>query len=227
MLELAERGGVPCGWILEIVARQPDLLSKGGKGAEEGKNPGVGRIRRSVACNDVVGDAKSALLVGRVQVRVNPSAVLLVRRLVDIPSALLQQCRCDLVVDVLLLEHVLVRELHMSINVLQPGRLAKADELVVGEAILDVVELVHVLNNGLTLILYKVLDKSISADGNPKANAVAVNHKRRGKEQVTEVREGWCRLLNGLRDVFVYSVGNATGTYKTHNTRKPARLTIL
>jgi hypothetical protein len=25
MLELAERGGVPCGWILEIVAR-PDLL---------------------------------------------------------------------------------------------------------------------------------------------------------------------------------------------------------
>jgi hypothetical protein len=30
-----------------------------------------------------------------------------------------------------------------------------------------------------------------------------------------------------VRDVFVYSGGNATGTYKTHNTRKPARLTIL
>jgi hypothetical protein len=185
MLELAERGGVPCGWILEIVARQPDLLSRGGKGAEEGNKPGVGR---SVACNDVVGDAKSALVVGLVQAHVNPGAVLLVPRLVGIPSAL-QQCQCDLVVDVLL-EHVLVRELHMPIDVLQPGRLAKADELIVDEAILDVVELVHVLHNGLTLILYKVLDKSISADGNPKANLAVVNHKRRGREQGTEVREG-------------------------------------
>jgi hypothetical protein len=59
-------------------------------------------------------------------------------------------------------EHVLVCELHMAVQVLQPGRLAKADELVVDEATLDVVELVHVLHNGLTLILYKVLDKSIS-----------------------------------------------------------------
>jgi hypothetical protein len=124
-----------------------------------------------------------------VQAHVNPSAVLLVPSLVGIPGALLQQCRCDLVVDVLLLEQVLVHELHMSINVLQPGRLAKADELVVYEAILDVVELVHVLHNCLTLILYKVLEKSISADGNPKAN-VAVNHKRRGRERGTEVREG-------------------------------------
>jgi hypothetical protein len=65
----------------------------------------------------------------------------------------------------------------------------KTDELVVDEAISDVVELVDVLHNGLTLILYKVLDKSTSADGNPKAN-VAVNHKRRGREQGTEVREG-------------------------------------
>ena len=40
-----------------------------------------------------------------------------------------------------LLEHVLVRELYVPINVLQPGRLAKADELVVDEAILDMVEL--------------------------------------------------------------------------------------
>jgi hypothetical protein len=34
-----------------------------------------------------------------------------------------------------------------------------------------------------------VLDKSISADGNTKAY-VAVNNKRRGREQGTEVREG-------------------------------------
>jgi hypothetical protein len=64
-----------------------------------------------------------------------------------------------------LLEHVLVRELYVPIDVLQPGRLAKADQLIMDEAILDVVELVDVLHNGLTLILYKVLDKSISADG--------------------------------------------------------------
>ena len=70
-----------------------------------------------------------------------------------------------------LLEHVLVRELYVPINVLQPGRLAKADESIV--AILDVVELVDVLHNGLTLILtlilYTMLDKSIwikAADGN-------------------------------------------------------------
>ena len=36
------------------------------------------------------------------------------------------------------------------------------------EAILDVVELVHVLHNGLTLILYKVLDKSIRPMGTPR-----------------------------------------------------------
>jgi hypothetical protein len=58
------------------------------------------------------------------------------------------------------LEHVLGCELHMAVQVLQLGRLTKADELVVDEAILDIVELVH--HNGLTLILYKVLDKSIS-----------------------------------------------------------------
>jgi hypothetical protein len=164
-------------------------LSRAGKGAQEGNKPGVGRVRGRASGDGVVGDAKSALVVRLVQAHVHPSAVLLVPRLVGIPGALLQEGVGDLVVNVLLLEHVLVRELHMAIDVLQPGRLAKADELVVDEAILDVVELVDVLHNCLTLILYKVLDKSISADGNTKAN-VAVNHKRRGREQGTEVREG-------------------------------------
>ena len=36
LLELAERWGNPGGWILEVVARQPDLLSRAGKGAQEG-----------------------------------------------------------------------------------------------------------------------------------------------------------------------------------------------
>ena len=88
-------------------------------------------------------------------------------------------------VDVL--EHVLVCEVLMAINLLQPSLLAKADELVVDEAILDMVELVYVLHNGLTLILHKVLDKSISAGGNPKSN-VAVNLKRSRREQAL------CRL---------------------------------
>jgi hypothetical protein len=38
---------------------------------------------------------------------------------------------------------------------LQPGPLAKADALVVDETILDVVEVVNVLHNCLTLILSK------------------------------------------------------------------------
>ena len=57
------------------------------------------------------------------------------------------------------------------------------------EAILDVVELIDVLHNFLTLFLYKVLDKSVSANGNPKAN-VAVVYKGLGGEQRTEVGEG-------------------------------------
>ena len=57
------------------------------------------------------------------------------------------------------------------------------------EAILDVVELIDVLHNFLTLFLYKVLDKSVSANGNPKAN-VAVVDKGLGGQQRTEVCEG-------------------------------------
>ncbi len=67
--------------------------------------------------------------------------------------------------------------------------MAKPNELVVDEAILDVVELVDVIHNCLTLILDKMLDKSISADGNPKSN-VAVNYKGCRRKRGTEVREG-------------------------------------
>ena len=70
-----------------------------------------------------VRDPKSALVEGLVQAHVHPNAVLLVPRLVGIPGALLQEGVCDLVVNVLL-EHVLVRELHMAVEVVQPGRLA-------------------------------------------------------------------------------------------------------
>ena len=127
LLELAERWGNPGGWILEVVARQPDLLSRAGKGAQEGNKPGVRRVRGRASCDGVVGNAKSALVVRLVKAHVHPSAVLLVACLVGIPSALLQERIDDLVVNVLL-EHVLVRELHMAINVLQPGPLAEAEE---------------------------------------------------------------------------------------------------
>ena len=88
-------------------------------------------------------------------------------------------------VDVLLLSHLLVRELHLAVEVLKARGLAEADELIMNEAIWDVVAVIH---HCLTLILYKVLDKSISADGNPEAN-VAVNYKGLGGEQRTEARK--------------------------------------
>jgi hypothetical protein len=89
----------------------------------------------------------------------------------------------------LLLEAVLIREVNLAVEVLKAGSLAKLNELVVDEAILDVVELVDVLHNCLTLILDKMLDKSISTYGNPKSN-VAVNYKGCGRKQGTGVREG-------------------------------------
>ena len=65
------------------------------------------------------------------------------------------------------------------------------------EAILDVVEFIDVLHNFLTLFLYKVLDKSVSANGNPKAK-VAVVYKGLGGEQRTEVCEGWMSIDQAL-----------------------------
>jgi hypothetical protein len=101
LLELAERGGNPGGWILEVDARQPDLLSRAGKGAQEGNKPGVRRVRGRASGDGVVGDAKSALVVRLVQAHVHPSALLLVPCLVGIPGALLQEPIGDLVVNVL------------------------------------------------------------------------------------------------------------------------------
>jgi hypothetical protein len=86
----------------------------------------------------------------------------------------------------LLLEAVLIRLVYLAVEVLKAGSLAKSKELVVDEAILDVVELVDVIHDRLTLILNKMLNKGISADGNPKAN-VAINHKARRKEQRTVI----------------------------------------
>ena len=47
-LERAEGGSIPCVGVLDVVAWQPDLLSRARKGAQEGNNPGVGRVGGSV-----------------------------------------------------------------------------------------------------------------------------------------------------------------------------------
>ena len=61
------------------------------------------------------------------ELHVDPSAVLLVQSLVGIRSALLQEGVGDLVVNVLL--HVLVRELHMAVQVLKAGGHAEPEQL--------------------------------------------------------------------------------------------------
>jgi hypothetical protein len=108
-----------------------------------------------------------------IQSHIDPSVVLLVPCLVGIPGALLQESNVDLMVDVLLLEHLLVRELDLAVQVLKSCGLAKAEELVVDGAIMEVVKLVNVLHNFLTLSLYKVVDKRICANGNPNAASCA------------------------------------------------------
>ena len=66
---------------------------------------------------------------------------------------------------------------HKATVQVKAGSLAKSKELVVDEAILDVVDLVDVIHDRLTLILHKMLDKGISADGNPKANvAISIQY---------------------------------------------------
>jgi hypothetical protein len=109
-LKLAERGGVPGGWILEIVARQPDLLSRAGKGAEEGNKPGVGRLRHSVPCKAFFRRAFAILW-----------------------STCCSGARFG------------SRVAH-GCSGSAAGSLGKANELVVDEAISDVVELVNVLH---------------------------------------------------------------------------------
>ena len=57
----------------------------------------------------------------------------------------------------LLLEAVLIRLVYLAVEVLKAGSLAKSKELVVDEAILDVVELVDVIHNCLTLTAHHAL----------------------------------------------------------------------
>jgi hypothetical protein len=60
-----------------------------------------------------------------------------------------------------------IRQVYLAVEVLKAGSLPKSKELVVDEAILDVVELVDVIHNRLTLILHKMLDKGIRVSAIP------------------------------------------------------------
>ena len=85
----------------------------------------------------------------------------------------------DLVVDVLLLE--VVRDL--AVEVLQPGSLAEAEELVMNEAVLHTIQLVDILHDGQTLLLHKTLDKSVSAEGNTKTHVSLRSKAPRGEHR--------------------------------------------
>ena len=67
-------------------------------------------------------------------------------------GALLEQRIRDLAVDMLLLEAVLVVDGNLAIEVLEPRRLAEAQELIVDEAVVHAVELVDIVDDGLALI---------------------------------------------------------------------------
>lgn len=85
-----------------------------------------------------------------------------------------EECVGEVAVNVLLLQDILVRELYLDFEVLTACSLPEEDQLIVDAAVLYVVELVNVAHKFLTLILYKVLDNSISADGN-----TSKGHQRR------------------------------------------------
>ena len=109
-------------------------------------------------------------------------------RPVGIDGALLEERLGDLVVDVLLLEMVLVLDRDLAVEVLQPGSLAEAKELVMNEAVLHAIQLVDILHDGQTLLLHKNLDKSVSAEGNTKTH-VSLRSKAPKGEHRAKVRK--------------------------------------
>jgi hypothetical protein len=104
LLERSEGGGLPSGGVLDVVAWQPDLLSRVCKGAQEGNKPGVGRVGGSVTGDGAVGDTETSLFMRLMEPHVNPSTVLLGPRLVWLPGPFLEEGVADLPINMLLLE---------------------------------------------------------------------------------------------------------------------------
>jgi len=78
--KLAQRGFIPGGWILDVVALQPAQARCPGR-----QQNWLWSLLRSVPCDGVVRDTE--FVVRLVQAHVDPSAVLLVPRLVGIAGA--------------------------------------------------------------------------------------------------------------------------------------------
>jgi hypothetical protein len=114
-LERAEGGGIPGGGVLDVVAWQPDLLSRACKGAHEGNKPGIGRVGGSVTGDGVVGDTGTALVMRLMEPHVNPSTVLLCPCLVCLPGPFFEEGVADLPRDMLLLEAVLIRKVNLAV----------------------------------------------------------------------------------------------------------------
>ena len=96
----------------------------------------------------------------------------------------------DLAVDVLLLEAILVADGNLAIEVLEPRRLAEAQELIVDEAVVHAVELVDIVDDGQALILHKILNKRVSAEGNTEP-LIPLRSETLNMEQVGgKMREG-------------------------------------
>ena len=85
-------------------------------------------VEYDTVCLEIVllGTLKPPSFCDSMQMHINPIMVLLGPCLVGLASAFLQQGIGNLVVDVLLLEHLLVRELDLAVKVLKSCGLAKA-----------------------------------------------------------------------------------------------------
>ena len=90
----------------------------------------------------VVGDTETSLVMRLMEEHVDPSTVLMIPCLVGVSGALLQEGVADLPIAILLMEDVSICQVNLPVEVLKAGSLAEAHELIVDEAILDVVELV-------------------------------------------------------------------------------------
>ncbi len=111
-LSVQRGGGIPGGGVLDVVAWQPDLLSRACKGAQEGNKPGVGRVGGSVTGDGVVGDTETALVMRLMEPHVNPSTVLLYASRVPFLRRALLIFQS---LDMLLLEAVLIREVNLAV----------------------------------------------------------------------------------------------------------------
>jgi hypothetical protein len=144
-----------------------------------------------VTIDGVVGDTETSLVMRLMEEHVDPSTVLMIPCLVGVSGALLQEGVADLPIAILLMEDVSICQVNLPVEVLKACSLSKSDELVI----------------------YKVLDKSVSVNGNPTTN-VAVIYKGLGGEQGTEVCEGGITASSRRTCLMSENTSSATGVVR-------------